>query len=154
MVAKLLAEQRTPTTGEAHPPRAVIVAPERYNLILQELHKARLGELQAAHDVAHFKAQRLKQQQQSGTQQHLVVSEKRRLGTLIGKAHRERKRLINDMTPFIRYIGENKEDHGIPVDWKKTAREGAPYWCNEGGESDMGMPSIAEKRCIVESYLK
>ena len=69
---------------------------EWYNLILLEMNQARLKELQAAHDVAKFEAQRLKQQQQSGTQQHLVVSEKRQLGVLIAKAHREWKHLINN----------------------------------------------------------
>ena len=127
---------------------------EQYNVILQEMHHARLKELQATHDCALFEAQQLKQKQQSGTQQHLVVSEKRRLASLIGKAHKARKKLINDMVPFVRYILENTEQHGIPVNWKAMAREGVPYWCTPvEGESDMA-PSIAEKNSIVESYLK
>lgn len=127
---------------------------ERYSVILQEMHHARLHKLQAAHDCALYEGQRLKQQQQSGTQQHLVVSEKRRLALLIGKTHRARKKLINDMEPFVRYILENTEQHSIPANWKATAREGIPYWCTAmEGESGMA-PSIAEKNTIVETYLK
>lgn len=123
-------------------------------MILQEMHHARLQELQAAHDCALFEGQRLKQKQQSGTQQHLVVSEKRRLALLIGKTHRARKKLINDMAPFVRYLLENTEQHSIPANWKATAREGIPYWCTPmEGESGI-TPSIAEKNNIVESYLK
>lgn len=123
-------------------------------MILQEIHHARLQELQAAHDCALYEAQRLKQKQQSGTQQHLVVSEKRRLASLIGKTHRARKKLINDMAPFVRYLLENTEQHSIPANWKAMAREGIPYWCTPmEGESGMA-PSTAEKNNIVESYLK
>jgi hypothetical protein len=117
------------------------------------MNHAQLKELQEAHDGALYEAQRLKQKQQSGTQQHMVVSEKRRLGSLIGKSHRARKRMINNMTPFVRYIVENTEQHGIPADWKRRAREGTPYWRSEEGENAMA-PSISEKSSIVESYLK
>jgi len=126
----------------------------RFNQILQEMNHAQLKELQEAHDGALYEAKRLKQKQQSGTQQHMVVSEKRRLGSLIGKTHRARKRMINDMMPFVRYIVENTEQHGIPADWKSRAREGTPYWrFEEEGENAMA-PSISEKNSIVESYLK
>lgn len=131
-----------------------LLSPERYNEIIQDMHHARLKELQDAHDCALYEAQRLKQKQQSGTQQHLVVSEKRQLASLIGKAHKARKKLINDMVPFVRYIRENTEQHSIPTNWKAMAWEGTPYWCTPmEGESDM-TPSRAEKNSIVESYLK
>lgn len=125
----------------------------RYNLILLETHEARLKALQAAHDSLLYEAQRLKQKQQSGTQQHLVVREKRQLASLIGKTHSARKRLINNMAPFIRYIVANSAHHNIPIEWKTQAREGTPYWCTAAGEPEL-VPSIAEKNSIVESYLK
>jgi hypothetical protein len=125
----------------------------RFNQILEEMNHAQLKELQEAHDGALYKAKRLKQIQQSGTQQHMVVSEKRWLASLIGKTHRARKRMINNMASFVRYIVENTEQHGIPADWKSRAREGIPYWCLEEGENAMA-PSILEKSSIVESYLK
>lgn len=125
----------------------------RYNLILGEMQSARLKELQAAHDSLLYEAHQLKQKQQSGTQQHLVVSEKRRLASLIGKTHMEQKRVINLMAPFVRYIMDNTEHHNIPADWKMRAREGTPYWSlPEVGLA--GTPSISEKNIIVESYLK
>ena len=55
------------------------------------MNQARLSELQEAHDAALYEANRLKQKQQSGTQQHMVVSEKRKLAILIGKANKVRK---------------------------------------------------------------
>jgi hypothetical protein len=125
----------------------------RYNLILGEMQSARLKELQAAHDSLLYEARQLKQKQQSGTQQHLVVSEKRRLASLIGKTHTERKRVINMMAPFVRYIMDNTEHHNIPADWKMRAREGTPYWSLPEVEL-AGTPSISEKNIIVESYLK
>jgi hypothetical protein len=54
------------------------------------------------------------------------------------------------MMPFVRYIVENTEQHGIPADWKSRAREGIPYWCLEEGENAMAL-SISEKSNIVES---
>jgi hypothetical protein len=118
------------------------------------MHYARLKELQAAHDCALYEGQRLKQKQQSGTQQHMVVSEKRRLASLIGKTHRARKKLINDMAPFVRYLSENTEQHNIPANWLCTAREGIPYWCTPI-EGELGFaPSTSEKNNIVESFLK
>jgi hypothetical protein len=73
---------------------------------------------------------------------------------MIGKAQRLRKKLINDMTPFVRYIIENTEHHSIPANWREGAREGEPYWCTGAdGETD-NTPSIAEMNSIVESYLK
>jgi len=66
--------------------------------------------------AALYEATRLKQKQQSGTQQHMVVSEKRKLAILIGKAHKVRKQSINSMMPFVRYIVQNTENHGIPDD--------------------------------------
>jgi hypothetical protein len=126
----------------------------RYNLVLREIQSARLKELQAAHDSLLYEARQLKQKQQSGTQQHLVVSEKRRLASLIGKTHTERKRVINMMAPFVRYIIDNTEHHNIPADWKMRAREGTPYWCQPEVEFVGTAPSISEKNIIVESYLK
>ena len=65
-----------------------LLSPEQYSVIIQDIHHARLKELQDAHDCALYEAQRLKQKQQSGTQQHLVVSEKCQLASLIGMAHK------------------------------------------------------------------
>jgi hypothetical protein len=131
-----------------------LLSPEWYSAIIKDMHQARIKELQAAHDSAHYEAKRLKQKQQSGTQGHLVVSEKRRLASLIGKMHRSRKKNINDMVPFVRYIVENINQHGIPDNWKATAMAGSPYWCI-ADEGHAGMtPSISEKNSIVESYLK
>ena len=58
---------------------------ERYKLILREMHEARIKALQSAHDSVLYEIRRLKQRQQSGTQQHLVVSEKCQLALLIEK---------------------------------------------------------------------
>jgi hypothetical protein len=125
----------------------------RAKQILREMNQARLGELQEAHDAAKCEAERLKQKQQRGTQQHMVVSEKQRLRILIGKANKERKKSINSMMPFVRYIVQNTENHGIPDDWKKMALDGEPYWCLDE-EEDAMTPSISEKQSIVESYLR
>jgi hypothetical protein len=150
-------QERMDVVADAATPLAVAPQPlpqGRYDLILREMHTARLLALQASHDSALYEARRLKQKQQSGTQQHMVVSEKRRLATLIGKTHRERKQHINDMTPHVRYIVDNTENHNIPADWKVRAREGLPYWCSTEGESTEVAPSASEKNSIVESYLK
>jgi len=130
-----------------------MLSSSRGKQILREMNQARLSELQEAHDAALYEANRLKQKQQSGTQQHMVVSEKRKLAILIGKAHKVRKQSINSMMPFVRYIVQNTENHGIPDDWKKRALDGAPYWCLDEGEDAMS-PSISEKQSIVESYLR
>jgi hypothetical protein len=131
-----------------------LLSAERYSAIIKDMHEARIKELQAAHDSAHYEAKRLRQKQQSGTQEHLVVSEKRRLAALIRKMHRARKKMINDMVPFVRYMVENNNEHGIPENWKATALAGLPYWCTTT-EGDSGTtPSISEKNGIVESYLK
>jgi hypothetical protein len=153
-MCKLLVEKSRVPVEAPDSSSEPLLSLERYSVILQEIHHARLQELQAAHDCALYEGQRLKQKQQSGTQQHLVVSEKRRLASLIGKTHRARKKLINDMAPFVRYLLENTEQHSIPANWKAMAREGTPYWCTPmEGESGMA-PSTAEKNNIVESYLK
>ena len=96
-----------------------MLSSSRAKQILTEMNQARLGELQEAHDAARYEANRLKQKQQSGTQQHMVVSEKRNLARLIGKANKVKKQSINSMMPFVRYIVQNTENHGIPDDWKK-----------------------------------
>ena len=130
-----------------------MLSSSRAKQILTEMNQARLGELQEAHDAARFEANRLKQKQQSGTQQHMVVSEKRNLARLIGKANKVKKQSINSMMPFVRYIVQNTENHDIPDDWKKRALDGEPYWCLDVGEDAMS-PSISEKQSIVESYLR
>jgi hypothetical protein len=142
---KLLTEQRSGNT---------VVEPmveERYNLILLEMHEARLNELQAAHDSALYEVQRLKQKQQSGTQQHLVVSEKRRLAALIGKTQRARNQLINKMMPHVRYVVDNTVHHTIPANWKQLARAGEPYWIEANDESDV-TPSTAVKTVLLSMY--
>ena len=142
---QLLAEQRSGTAVVAEAADTVPMPRVRYDLILREMHEARLAEIQSAHDSALYEVQRLKQTQQSGTQQHLVVSEKRRLALLIGKTHNTRKRLIHKMIPHVRYIMDNTEAHNIPVNWKRLAMEGTPYWSQAVEETDV-TPSIAEKK--------
>lgn len=129
------------------------LARDRYDLILLEMHEAQLKALQSAHDSALYEVQRLKQRQQSGTQEHLVVSEKRQLALLIGKTQRARKALIRKMTSHVRYIMDNMENQNIPVNWKTLAMQGEPYWIDSVEESAV-TPSTAEKNSIVESYLK
>ena len=126
---------------------------ERYKLILREMHEARIKALQSAHDSVLYEIRRLKQRQQSGTQQHLVVSEKRQLALLIGKNERARKQLIHQMTSHVKYIVDNTENQNIPINWKTMALQGAPHWC-EAVEESAVTPSTAEKNRIVESYLK
>ena len=77
---------RNPLLTEISTPQPL--ARDRYDLILREMHESQLKALQSAHDSALYKVQRLKQRQQSGTQEHLVVSEKRQLALLIGKTQR------------------------------------------------------------------
>ena len=129
------------------------LARDRYDLILREMHESQLKALQSAHDSALYEVQRLKQRQQSGTQEHLVVSEKRQLALLIGKTQRARKELIRKMTSHMRYIMDNMENQNIPVNWKTLAMQGVPYW-NESVEESAVTPSTSEKNSIVESYLK
>jgi len=150
---KLLLEQCSINPVVANSSNPVPISPERYNLILREMHEAQLKTLQSAHDSSLYELQQLKQQQQSGTQQHLVVSEKRQLSLQIGRTHRAQKELINKMTPHVRYIVDNTENHNIPIDWKKLAMQGEPYW-REATEESALTPSTAEKNSIVESYLK
>jgi hypothetical protein len=150
---KLQNEQRSSAPVVAEAAATIPMDQDRYNLILREMHEAKLKELQSAHDSALYEVQSLKQKQQSGTQQHLVVSEKRRLASLIGKTQRARNQLLNKMTPYVRYIVDNTEHHTIPAIWKQQARDGAPYWI-EANEESVTTPSIAEKNSIVESYLK
>jgi hypothetical protein len=130
------------------------MAQERYDLILREMHEAQLKALQSAHDSALYEVQRLKQRQQSGTQQHLVVSEKRKLSLLIGKTQRARKELIHKMMPHVSYIVDNMGHQNIPINWKTLALEGAPYWSEAVEDESAMIPSISEKNSIVESYLK
>ena len=130
-----------------------MLSSSRAKQILTEMNQAKLGELQETHDAARYEANRLKQKQQSGTQQQMVVSEKRNLARLIGKANKVKKKSINSMMPLVQYIVQNTENHGIPDDWKKRALDGEPYWCLDEGEDAMG-PSISEKQSIVESYLR
>ena len=131
------------------------IAQERYDLILREMHEAQLRALQSAHDSALFEVQRLKQRQQSGTQQHLVVSKKRKLALLIGRTQKARKHLIHKMTPHVSYILNNTEHENIPINWKPRALEGAPYWIETFGEEESSItPSVSKKNNIVESYLK
>jgi len=126
---------------------------ERYKLILREMHEARMKALQSAHDSLLYEVRRLKQRQQSGTQQHLVVSEKRQLALLIGKNERARKQLIRQMASHVKYMVDNTENQNIPTNWKTMAMQGAPHWC-EAVEEFAVTPSTAEKNSIVESYLK
>jgi hypothetical protein len=124
---KLLVEQQLQVASLAEASTQPLLSPEQYSAIIQDIHHARLKELQDAHDCALYEVQRLKQKQQSGTQQHLAVSEKRQLASLIGKAHKARKKLINDMVPFVRYIQEHTEQLSVPANWKAMALEGTPY---------------------------
>jgi hypothetical protein len=150
---KLLVEQQTRNPVVAEGPIPEPMARQRYDQILREMHESELKALQSAHDSALYEVQRLKQRQQSGTQQHLVVREKRELSSLIGKTQRARKLLVHKMIPHVRYIMEQTDNHNIPVEWKTLAMQGAPYWLEAGEESDV-TPSTAEKNSIVESYLK
>ena len=118
---------------------------ERYKLILREMHEARMKALQSAHDSLLYEVRRLKQRQQSGTQQHLVVSEKRQLALLIGKNERARKQLIRQMASHVKYMVDNTENQNIPTNWKTMAMQGAPHWC-EAVEEFAVTPSTAEKK--------
>jgi hypothetical protein len=140
-----------PVVAEGHIPEPM--AQDRYDQILWQMHESQLKALQSAHDSALYEVQQLKQRQQSGTQQHLVVREKRQLSLLIGKTQRARKLLIHKMMPHVRYIMETTDTHNIPVDWKTLAMQESPYWLQAGEESAV-TPSMAEKNSIVESYLK
>ena len=89
----------------------------------------------------------MKQRQQSGTQEHLVVSEKRQLALLIGKTQRARKALIRKMMSHVRYIMDNMENQNIPVNWKTLAMQGEPYWIDSVEESAV-TPSTAKKTVL------
>ena len=151
---KLVAEQRLPSQDEVGLPAAPIpMHSDRYDQVLREMHEAKLKELQMAHDAALYEVQRLRQKQESGKQQHMVVNEKRQLALLISKNQRLRKQFIRKMIPHVKYIMDKSEHQIIPNNWKKLATEGNPYWVEPVEQLD-DTPCTSEKNSIVESYLR